>query len=118
MADVICYDDLDEFGRDLDDPLLELEQDVVHMLLEGYGTNVSAPERSLALDDALGGASAPNLRHWIETKLTDDPRIDAVECTLTDEGNGSTRIALRLQVDGDELGITLIYDAAGNVARG
>ena len=117
MADVVCYEDLDEFGRDLDDPVEELEQDIVHMLLESYGTNISDPERSIGLEDALSGSADRGLRHRIETKLTQDPRIDAAECTLTDEGSGVVRVQLRIQANGDELGIELTYDAAGNLVR-
>ncbi len=115
--DVVCFDDLDEFGRDLDDPLEELWQDVVHMLFESFGTNADAPDRSIALEDALSGPLDPGLRHRIETKLTDDPRIDAAQATMTDEGNGITRIELKLQANQTELGVTLTFDGAGNVTR-
>ncbi len=40
--DVVCFEDLDEFGRDLDDPVEELEQDIVHMLFESFGSNADA----------------------------------------------------------------------------
>jgi hypothetical protein len=117
MADVVCYDDLDEFGRDLDDPVTELEQDVVHMLLESYRTNVDALERSIGLEDALSGPTDPGLRHRIETKLSDDPRIDAAKAVLTATDNQTVRVDLFLQVNGAELGISLEYDAAGNLKR-
>lgn len=115
--DVVCFDDLDEFGRDLDDPLEELLQDVVHMLFESFGTNADAPDRSIALEDALSGPTDPALRHRIESKLTDDPRIDAAQATLTDEGNNIVRIDLKLQVNGQELGAAYTFDGAGNVTR-
>ncbi len=115
--DVLCFDDLDEFGRDLDDPLEELFQDVVHMLFESFGTNCDAPARSIGLEDGLSGPTDPGLRHRIEQKLTDDPRIDAAQATLTDVGNGITQIALTLQANQQELGVTLTFDGAGNVQR-
>lgn len=115
--DLLAYDDVDEFGRELDDPLAELEQDVVHMLLESYGTNVDAPTRSIGLEDALSGATDPSLRHRIEQALTDDPRIDAAEAELTAVTDSSVRIHLRLQVDTTELGISVEIDGAGNVRK-
>lgn len=117
MADVVCYDDLDDFGRDLDDPVTELEQDVVHMLLESYRTNVNALDRSIGLEDALSGANDPGLRHRIETKLTDDPRIDAARVVLTPIDSQTLRVELFLQLSASELKITLVYDAAGNLTR-
>jgi hypothetical protein len=115
--DLLCYDDLDEFGRELDDPLAELEQDVVHMLLESYRSNPDAPERSIGLLDALSGATNPGLRHLIETKLEQDDRIDAAEATLTAEPGNVVRIELRLQVNQQELGMSFELDGLGNVRR-
>lgn len=115
--DVLCYEDLDEFGRDLDDPLAELEQDVVHMLLEAYGSNPDAPERSIGLEDALNGPTDPSLSHRIEAKLTDDPRINAARAVITANGRSGQRIALTIQVNETELGITLVRDALGNIRR-
>jgi hypothetical protein len=115
--DALCYDDLDEFGRDIDDPIAELEQDIVHMVFESYGSNCSAPDRSIGLDDALSGPFDTALKHRIETKLADDPRIDAAKATLTDQTGGVVTIRLDIQADQTEIGITLQFDAAGNVVR-
>ncbi len=117
MADVICYSDLDEFGRELDDPLAELEQDVVHMLLESYGSNCDATTRSIGLEDALSGPENPGLRHFIQTKLTDDPRIDAAEVTITSTGDNTTRIDVAIQANESELGVSFETDGNGTVRR-
>jgi hypothetical protein len=116
-VDVVCYDDLDEFGRDLDDPVTELEQDIVHMLLESYRTNIDAFERSIGLGDALSGAANAGLKHTVETKLCDDPRIDAAQATFTQVDSQTIRIDLLIQADSLELGIALTYDSAGNLVR-
>lgn len=115
--DVVCFEDLDEFGRELDDPLEELLQDVVHMVFESFGTNADATDRSVALEDSLSGPTDPGLRHRVESKLTEDPRIDAAQVTLTDQGDGKTRVDIKLQADAKELGVTLTFDSAGNVTR-
>lgn len=113
--DVLCYDDLDIFGRDLNDPLAELEQDVVHMLLEAIGSNADATDRSIGMDDALSGAKDPGLKHRIEQKLTDDPRISAANAIFEAVNDTDTKISLQLQVDETQLGVSVTVDAAGNV---
>jgi hypothetical protein len=115
--DVLCYDDLDELGRDLDDPLAELEQDVVHWLFESFGSNADRPDGSIGLEDALSGPSDPGLRHRIETKLSDDPRIDAVEVKFVQIDPTQVRLDLRIQANQTALGIAIVFDGAGNVRR-
>jgi hypothetical protein len=115
--DVICYDDLDAFGRDLDDPLTELEQDIVHLLLESIGSNCDAPDRSIGLDDALSGQPDLSLKHRIEQKLMDDPRILAARAIFTTISDDKIQIELQIQVDQTQLGITVVVDAAGNLVR-
>lgn len=117
MADFLCFSDLDPFGRELDDPLAELEQDIVHMLLESYRSNPDALTRSIGLEDALSDANAPGLRERIESKLTDDDRITDADVTLSDAGNGVTRIDLRIVANETVLNISLNFDGNGNVVR-
>lgn len=115
MVDVVCFNDLDPFGRDIDDPITELQQDVVHMLLESYGSNCDAIGRSIGLEDQLSGSDLVSIRHLIETKLVEDPRIDAATATLTDKGGGSIQIDVSIQYDTTALGISVIVDGNGGV---
>lgn len=115
--DILCFDDLDDFGRDIDDPLGELEQDIVHTLFESFGTNCDAPQRSIGLEDALSGRADPGLVHRIETKLADDPRILAVQATLSQVDDTTYQVDLTIVANEGELGISLQYDGAGNVVR-
>jgi hypothetical protein len=115
--DVLCTDDLDEFGRDIDDPLAELDQDVLHMLLESFGSNPDALSRGVSLRAALSGPVTVDLRRQIETRLTTDARISAARATLTEIEASSYRIDLVLQLDEEEIGMTFITDAAGNIRR-
>lgn len=117
MGDVICYSDLDQYGRETDDPYVALEQDVVHLLLEAYGSNCDALTRSIGLDDALSGADDPTLQHRIETKLTDDDRITSAQVTFTNIDDITTNIELLLQGNDTELGIVVSVDSAGIVTR-
>ena len=117
MVDALCFDDLDEFGRELNDPISELEQDIVHMLFESYGSNPDAPNRSIGLEDALSGPVDPGLKHRIERKLADDPRVIGAEATLTQSSDGTTRIDLKIQANESELGISLVFDGSGNLQR-
>lgn len=115
--DVVCYEDLDEFGEDLDDPIAELTQDIIHTLLEDFGTNPDAPNRSIGLEAALSGASDPSLKHRIEVRLADDPRIIAVDADFTQVENGASdaiTLTLRIQADAGELGVELLFDGAGH----
>jgi hypothetical protein len=115
--DVLCFDDLDLFGRDIDDPIAELEQDIVHTLFETYGSNAAAPTRGIGLEDALSGVADPGLAHRIETQLLDDVRITSVKATITQVDTKTQRIDLAIQADETELGIALQYDGAGNLLR-
>ena len=115
--DGLCFDDMDENARELDDPLGELEQDVAHQLLESWGTNIDAPDRSIGLEDQLSANRLPNLKNYIEKKLLEDDRITAVQATITQVGAVTTQISLAIEANEDELGIVLQFDGAGNVVR-
>lgn len=86
------------------------------MLLEGYGTNADATDRSVALQDSLSDVADPGLGHRIEAKLLDDPRIDGATVTVTPDGEEVT-IAIRLEVDGEEMGIDIVTDTFGRLVR-
>lgn len=115
MVDLLCIDDVDEFGRELDDPMEELFQDVIHMTLESYGTNPDAPTRSLGADDMLSGEGPTT--EWLarcKTKLEEDPRIQAAALDWDEDAN---EVSMRLQADEGGLGVRLEFDDAGNFLR-
>lgn len=115
--DGLCFDDLDLFGRELDDPVSELEQDVVHMVLEDPYSNPDALERSIGLEAALSGRADPSLRHQIESKLQQDDRINLARAVLSDAGNDAVRVDLTIEPNGETMGIAIEYDASGAVRR-
>ncbi len=123
MSDVLCYEDLDQFGADIDDPLAELEQDIVHMLFESWGSNASDTQRSIGLEDSLSASitNSTGLKARIESKLSDDPRIVAARATIStvsaSQAGNIYGIQLDIQADQGQLGITLQFDGAGKVIR-
>lgn len=118
--DGLAFDDMDEFGRELDDPFEELVQDVVHGLLETYGSNPDVLTRGAGLVAALSGPAnrLPGMRAQIEAQLRDDVRISnaTVDIRATD-ARGAYAIEIVLDVNGTEIGIDLVVDSAGGVRR-
>lgn len=115
MADVLCFEDLDQFGTDIDDPIAELEQDVFHILIETPGSNIDDPDRGLGLEDALSGEYDPKHPALIAAGLEKDPRIDAARCVITPREGGEYEIDISIDVNEQELQISLQFD--GTVLR-
>ncbi len=118
--DGLAFDDMDEFGRELDDPLAELVQDVVHLLLEVFGSNPDALGRGVGLVAALSGPASriPGIRAQIESQLHDDPRISNAKATITaTDSRGTYRIDLEIEVNGADLALALEVDSGGGVRR-
>jgi phage baseplate assembly protein W len=116
-VDVLCNDDLDLYGRDLDDPMAELEQDVLHALLEPFGSNPDAPERGIGLEAALSGPHDPALAHRIETMLREDDRIADVEVTIAEEAERLSRIEIAITANEGELAMQFAPDPTGELVR-
>lgn len=120
MSDGLCLDDLDEFGRELYDPLEELVQDVVHMLLEPWGSNIDAPSRGCGLGAALSGSAKnlPRMQSLIAHQLQQDDRISDATVDIQPTGDrGSWSVKLVLQLHTETLNIALVVDSAGGVRR-
>lgn len=56
MRDLVCEKDLDLFGRETDDPLEILSQDLYHRLIELYGSNPDDTDRGVGIVSMLSGA--------------------------------------------------------------
>jgi hypothetical protein len=111
--DLIWLDDMDPFGRELDDPLEELKQDVYHRLLELPGSNLDDPERGFGLEDALSGRVDTRLAARIEAELSKDDDIDTSRVTMTELERGSYRIEIEVAVSDRIATIVLEADANG-----
>jgi hypothetical protein len=119
MVDGLAFNDMDLFGRELDDPIAELEQDIWHMLLEAYGTNPDARERGIGIEDALSGSDLTGLRRRIEDSIGRDSRVTAVAANLSfvDAAEKTILVEIKIQADEQELGIALQFDGQGRVVR-
>ncbi len=115
MGELDCYYDLNEWDAELEDPLEELEQDVYHMLIESYGSNLDAPDRGIGIEDALSGFVDDGLAQRIEAQLRDDDRIESVEVRVsrTDgqaspQAGATFRIEIDIEANGEAL--DLVFD--------
>lgn len=115
--DALCFEDLDLFGTELDDPLLELEQDLFHRLIEAPGSNLDDLDRGLGLEEKLQGVIDPALSSQIENELRKDDRVSDARATITDEGSNTYRISIEVAVNGKALGFSLDYDPALGLRR-
>lgn len=118
--DGLAFDDMDEFGRELDDPFEELVQDVIHGLLESYGSNPDVLTRGAGLVAALSGPAnrIEAIRAEIEAQLHGDTRISSSTVDIQPTGDrGSYAVKIVLQVNGDEVPIALVVDSGGGIQR-
>jgi len=100
MVDALCFEDLDMFGKELDDPLAELEQDLFHRLIEPRGSNPDDPDRGLGLNDALSGVVDASLKHRIEDEFLKDDRVSGCNATISSNGDNTYRIDIDIEPEG------------------
>lgn len=117
MADLRCFDDLDQFGAEAKDELEELLQDLYHRLIEPRGSNLDDIGRGLGLEDALSGTVDASLKQRIEAELRNDDRVDAVTAVITEYQAGFFRIEIEVEVNGELAGLVVESDGAGGVRR-
>jgi hypothetical protein len=118
--DGLAFDDMDEFARELDDPREELVQDVIHLLIETYGSNPDVRTRGVGLIGALSGPAnrIPSIKAQAEAQLHDDSRLTNATVDITPTGNrGEYRIDLALFVNTEEINASITVDVAGNITR-
>lgn len=136
--DLLCpsqvdYLDIDENATEIDDPLLELYQDLIHRLFEAPGSNLDDLDRGVGIEDLLGsgittssnpvtGILRPDqqIAHRIEQDFRKDPRVQAVQANVVVTSPADTspitfRIQVNVECNEGVLGITLESDGAGGV---
>ena len=116
--DGLCFDDMSEFGLEIDDPLEELWQDKWHELLEAPGSNPDDRSRGVGLVAALSGTSkdVAALRLRAEAAMRDDDRINDARVNIQEtDTRGSYRVDLTLAVGDAILTRGVLIDGVGNV---
>jgi hypothetical protein len=114
VQELVCVDDVDQFGREVTSDLEALVQDVYHMMIEDPGSNLDLPDRGIGIYSLLSGTTS-NMRtivNRIDQQLPLDDRIDASSTTVTQNPDGSYSINVQLDVDGTVVGIVFDYSAA------
>lgn len=127
--DLVCVEDMDPFAAETQTDLESLEQDVLHILDEDYGSNPDDPERGIGLGNLLSKPTTAlsDIVRQVESQLRTDDRIDAVKATLTElpSGysfpggltfpNGGWMLELDVVANGAVTGLTYAYSPATGV---
>jgi len=100
MVDVVCFDDLDLQGAEMDDPVAELEQDCYHRLIEMPGSNPDDVTRGLGLVSFLSGPIDDSLGGKIDAELRKDDRVEGTAVTITETGPGEYKIEIEIEPEG------------------
>jgi hypothetical protein len=131
MVDGLCLFDLDPEGLELDAPLDELYQDLVHRLLEEPASNLADIDRGVGILGLVSSAvDVSILSSAIEQDFLKDPRVHAVQVSIlpiVDAGGGavtgSYNVAIQVVPDptqliaADGLQVTLVVNADGTYSE-
>jgi hypothetical protein len=121
MVDALCMNDLDPYGRELNAPLDELYQDLVHRLFETPGSNIDDVDRGIGIENMLSGGfdasvsggPAGIVSRRIETDFRKDNRVKDVRADVVQRDDGVYEIAIQVVANETVLGITLEADGTG-----
>lgn len=106
VIDVVCWDDLDEFGAEITDPIESLRQDNHHRLITPPGQNIDDPDFGLGIDRMLSGDDSElgSLAPRIEAEFRKDLRNAQVRATITPTANRNEyEIRIEIVTDTEEL---------------
>lgn len=106
ILDLDCFDDLDEYGGEITDPLTCLRQDNYHRLITPPGRNLDDPDFGLGLDLLLSGSAADvmSVGPRAEAELLKDSRNGEVVATVTTVRQGVYDLSIAIVPNADELG--------------
>lgn len=120
MSDAVCLYDLNANGLELNDPLAELYQDLVHRLFEVPGSNLDDADRGVGIEailsqavNAAGGDGSQTITHRIETDFVKDNRVKQVRATVLSPAPNEYDVDIQVVADEGVLGIRLEADASG-----
>lgn len=117
--DALCYNDLDAFGVELNDPPQELVQDLYHRMIEDPGSNADDPDRGLGIVSRLNGPVDPKLNQDINNEFCKDDRVHATTSLITplDTPPGAYRIEITVEVDSGKLSLVAVSDGIGGISQ-
>lgn len=108
--------DLDLFATECADAREELEQDVLHILVERKGSNLDDLNRGESIDEWLSAPdTSPPATGRVDEAIRRDRRVSRVATTVTDGTSaGEKRLVLEIHTDDETLlEIDLALDADG-----
>jgi hypothetical protein len=116
--DLICWDDVDAFGRETTSDLETLFQDFYHFLIEDPGTNIDDPRRGIGVGRMLSGpvsglTTAKNKIDQLGPEVFAG-RIDTCATTISGpDDQGVYTLAINVGVDGVVYGLQFAWNQAG-----
>ncbi|MDB4992795.1 MAG: hypothetical protein JWM74_227 [Myxococcaceae bacterium] len=120
MGEIDCFEDMNEFGRELEDPLEELLQDLFHRLEERPGSNPDDVDRGVGVEDALSGPEDSTLAKRIEIDFKKDDRVDAVRASISRDDDATSpqqgasyRIEIEVETNRQLINLNAVFDSNG-----
>lgn len=116
-ADCVCELDVDAFARETTSDLQNLEQDLLHVLMQELGSNLDDPDRGVGIVSLLSGSTLdlPRVARRIEIEFVKDDRVATCTATLSTQSDGSVRIDIAVGVGIAVLGLAYSYDSTNGV---
>jgi len=118
LQEVVCFDDLDLFGRETRSDLEALVQDVYHMLIEELGSNLDVPDRGIGIYSLLSGSNIDvrAIAQRIDQQLPRDPRIDASSTSVEVGADGGYTLRIQIQAAGSVVGLAFAFASAAGLS--
>ena len=91
VTDLVCTDDLDANGAETTSDLQAFAQDIYHLMIEAFGSNLADPTGGLGLNSLLSGSAqdAKAVLATVDPMIRQDPRTDQSTTTATYDGAGN-----------------------------
>ena len=118
ITDAVCLDDVDSTGAETTSDLQALSQDIYHILLESFGSNIDDPSRGIGVRGLLNGTSQGLTRAAgiLDSQLRKDNRIDSSRTTITfDSTTQIYTLNLMVVAAGNLLPMAYNYTQAGGL---
>jgi hypothetical protein len=113
-VDALCFDDITEFGDEIDDPVEELIQDLYHRLIEEPGSNLDDLDRGYGISNMLSGPFDASMGYAIEAEFRKDDRVsDATVIVSEQETVGHYRVDIVVDYDDQKIGFAVTIDDNG-----